>query len=68
MALVLPTLIFHTSASGKWAVDFFIHNIEDKEILTGGFVGASSNGGGYNVWYMEPMNGGLSQLFIISNP
>jgi outer membrane receptor protein involved in Fe transport len=52
-----------TSASGTWAVDFYVHNIEDKEIKVGGFVGASSNGGNTNVWYMEPMNGGLSIIY-----
>ena len=52
-----------TSASGKWAVDFYVHNLEDKEIKVGGFVGSSSNGGNTNVWYMEPMNGGLSIIY-----
>ena len=35
-------------------------NIEDKDIVTGAFVGSQSNGGGYNLYFQEPMNGGIS--------
>ena len=41
-------------------VDFYMHNIEDKEIVVGGFVGSAANGGGYNLYMQEPMNGGIS--------
>jgi hypothetical protein len=41
-------------------VDFYVHNIEDKDIVTGAFVGSQSNGGGYNLYLQEPMNGGIS--------
>ena len=36
------------------------NNIEDKDIVTGAFVGSASNGGGYNLYFQEPMNGGIS--------
>ena len=50
----------YMSPDGKWMVDFYVHNIEDKDIVTGAFVGALSNGGGYNLYFQEPMNGGIS--------
>ena len=50
----------YRSPDGKWMVDFYMHNIEDKEIVVGGFVGSQSNGGGYNLYMQEPMNGGIS--------
>jgi len=53
----------YTSPSGKWALDFFIHNLEDKDVLTGAFVGSSGNGGGYNLYFQEPMNGGFSIIY-----
>ena len=49
--------------SGNWGVDFYIHNLEDKDVVTGGFVGASSNGGGYNLYFQEPMTGGISIIY-----
>jgi hypothetical protein len=50
----------YQSPDGKWMVDLYVHNIEDKDIVTGGFVGSQSNGGGYNLYFQEPMNGGIS--------
>ena len=50
----------YMSPDGKWMVDFYVHNIEDKDIVTGAFVGSGSNGGGYNLYFQEPMNGGIS--------
>ena len=50
----------YRSPDGKWMVDFYMHNIEDKEIVVGGFVGSAANGGGYNLYMQEPMNGGIS--------
>ena len=41
-------------------IPVYMHNIEDKEIVVGGFVGSQSNGGGYNLYMQEPMNGGIS--------
>ncbi len=48
------------SPDGTWMVDLYVHNIEDKDIVTGAFVGSQSNGGGYNLYFQEPMNGGIS--------
>ena len=48
------------SPDGKWMVDLYVHNIEDKDIVTGAFVGSAPNGGGYNLYFQEPMNGGIS--------
>ena len=53
----------YTAPSGKWSLDFYIHNLEDKEIVVGGFVGSASNGGGYNLYMQEPMNGGISLIY-----
>ena len=50
----------YQTPDGKWMVDLYVHNIEDKDIVTGGFVGSQSNGGGYNLYFQEPMNGGIS--------
>ena len=50
----------YQSPDGKWMVDFYVHNIEDKDIVTGAFIGSQSNGGGYNLYLQEPMNGGIS--------
>ena len=50
----------YQSPDGKWMVDLYVHNIEDKDIVTGAFVGSSQNGGGYNLYLQEPMNGGIS--------
>ena len=50
----------YRSPDGRWMVDLYMHNIEDKEIVVGGFVGSQSNGGGYNLYMQEPMNGGIS--------
>ena len=50
----------YKSPDGKWMVDFYVHNIEDKDIVTGAFIGSQSNGGGYNLFLQEPMNGGIS--------
>ena len=50
----------YRTPDGRWMVDFYLHNIEDKEIVVGGFVGSASNGGGYNLYMQEPMNGGIS--------
>ena len=50
----------YSSPDGKWMVDLYVHNIEDKDIVTGAFVGSQSNGGGYNLYFQEPMNGGIS--------
>ena len=52
--------ITYESPDGKWMVDLYVHNIEDKDIITGAFVGALANGGGYNLFMQEPMNGGIS--------
>ena len=52
--------ITYQSPDGKWMVDLYVHNIEDKDIVTGAFVGSSQNGGGYNLYLQEPMNGGIS--------
>ena len=52
--------ISFNSPDGKWSVDLYVHNVEDKDIITGAFVGSESNGGGYNLFLQEPMNGGLS--------
>ena len=32
--------ITYESPDGKWMVDLYVHNIEDKDIITGAFVGA----------------------------
>ena len=50
----------YQSPDGTWMVDLYVHNIEDKDIVTGAFVGSQSNGGGYNLYFQEPMNGGIS--------
>ena len=52
--------ITYQSPDGKWMVDLYVHNIEDKDIVTGAFVGSEANGGGYNLFFQEPMNGGIS--------
>jgi hypothetical protein len=52
--------ITYESPDGKWMVDLYVHNIEDKDIITGAFVGSQANGGGYNLFMQEPMNGGIS--------
>ena len=48
------------SPDGKWSVDLYVHNVEDKDIVTGAFVGSEANGGGNNLYLQEPMNGGIS--------
>ena len=53
----------YTTPDGKWGVDLYVHNLEDKEVITGGFVGSASNGGGYNLYMQEPMNGGISIIY-----
>ena len=53
----------YTPPSGNWGIEFYMHNIEDKDVVVGGFVGASSNGGGYNLFFQEPMTGGLSIIY-----
>jgi hypothetical protein len=52
--------VTYRSPDGRWMVDFYMHNIEDKEIVVGGLVGFQSNGGGYTLYMQEPMNGGIS--------
>ena len=52
--------ISFNSPDGKCSVDLYVQNGEDKDIITGAFVGSESNGGGYNLFFQEPMNGGLS--------
>ena len=32
----------YRTPDGRWMVDFYLHNIEDKEIVVGGFVGSQS--------------------------
>ena len=53
----------YTTPDGKWGFDVYVHNLEDKEVITGGFVGSPSNGGGYNLYMQEPMNGGISIIY-----
>ncbi|MBA4730271.1 MAG: TonB-dependent receptor plug domain-containing protein [SAR86 cluster bacterium] len=53
----------YTPPSANWGIEFYMHNIEDKDVVVGGFVGASSNGGGYNLYFQEPMTGGLSIIY-----
>lgn len=48
------------SSDGRWGLDFYLHNIEDKDVAMGGFPSTEANGGNTNVFYMEPMNGGIS--------
>ncbi len=52
-----------TTPDGKWGVDLYVHNLEDKEVITGGFVGSVQNGGGFNLFMQEPMNGGISIIY-----
>jgi iron complex outermembrane receptor protein len=48
------------SSDGRWGLDVYLHNLEDKDVPMGGFPSTGANGGNINVYYMEPMNGGIS--------
>ena len=52
--------ISFNSPDRKWSVDLYVHNIEDKDIITGAYVGTAQTGGANNLFLQEPMNGGIS--------